>query len=241
MIKEFTFTAVIFIMLSGIINSQSNQFSTFADWNNGGGNPQRNGLSDLNGPTTDSLLWDINSGSLIGFPVYIEGNKLITMKFLQMTNAPVVCYDLNNGQLLWQKEVTGLAGRSLPLGIRDGQVYVMRLTESLYDTLYALDANNGEKIWKANVTVDAYITTSVSFASNGDLFVEGNQPTNQFKMYRINHLTGTKIWETNIVPFVVGTVEMSVYENTGYLLEQLVELNIFRLSILIMGKKNILI
>jgi outer membrane protein assembly factor BamB len=216
MIKNFTVVVSIIIMLSGMMDAQTNYQSLSGDWNNGGGNPQRNGLSDLNGPLTDSLFWETNSGSLIGFPVYIEGNKLITMKFLQMTNAPVVCYDLSNGQLLWEKEVTGLAGRSLPLGIRDNQVYVMRLTESLYDTLYALDANNGEKIWTANITIDAYITTSVSFASNGDLFVEG-----YFKMYRINFLTGEKVWETSIVPFVMGCAEMSVYENTGYLLEQI--------------------
>ncbi|MCK7524198.1 MAG: PQQ-binding-like beta-propeller repeat protein [Ignavibacteriales bacterium] len=101
-------------------------------------------------------MWDINSGSLIGFPVYIEGNKLITMKFLQMTNAPVVCYDLNNGQLLWEKEVTGLTGRSLPIGIRDGQVYVMRFTESYSDSLYALNATNGEKIWTADVALSIH-------------------------------------------------------------------------------------
>ena len=164
---------------------------------------------------TDSLFWEINSGSLIGFPVYIEGNKLITMKFLQMTNAPVVCYDLNNGQLLWEKEVTGLTGRSLPLGIRDGQVYVMRLTESGFDSLYALNATNGEKIWTADVTISTYITESLSFASNGDLLVNGSN----FKMYRINYLTGQKVWETNIVSLASGSGEMVAYENTGYVIK----------------------
>ncbi|MCU0332411.1 MAG: PQQ-binding-like beta-propeller repeat protein [Ignavibacteriaceae bacterium] len=204
-------------MLSIISFAQFNNQMTFTDWNNGGGNPQRNGLSDLNGPTTDSLLWDINSGSLIGFPVYMEGNKLITMKFLQMTNAPVVCYDLNNGQLLWEKEVTGLVGRSLPLGIRDGQVYVMRLTESGYDTLYALNATNGEKIWTADVTISTYITESLSFASNGDLLLNGSN----FKMYRINHLTGEKLWETNIIGIASGSGEMVAYANTGYVIKQI--------------------
>ena len=151
------------------------------------------------------------------FTVYIEGDKLITMKFLQMTNAPVVCYDLRNGQLLWEKEVTGLAGRSLPLGIRDGQVYVMRLTESGFDTLYALNATTGEKVWTANVTINTYITESVSFASNGDLLVNGSN----FKMYRINHLTGQKVWETNIVSLASGSGEMVAYENTGYVQKQI--------------------
>ncbi len=217
MIKNFTVIVSIIIMLSGMMDAQTNYQSLSVDWNNGGGNPQRNGLSDLNGPTTDSLFWEVNSGSLIGFPVYIEGNKLITMKFLQMTNAPVVCYDLSNGQLLWEKEVTGLAGRSLPLGIRDGQVYVMRLTESGFDSLYALNATTGEKIWTADVTISTYITESLSFTSNGDLLVNGSN----FKMYRINHLTGQKVWETNIVSLASGSGEMVAYENTGYVQKQI--------------------
>lgn len=217
MIKKFTFAVSIIIMLTGIITAQTNYQSLYGDWNNGGGNPQRNGLSDLNGPATDSLFWEANSGSLIGFPVYIEGNKLITMKFLSMTNAPVVCYDLTNGQLLWEKEVTGLVGRSLPLGIRDGQVYVMRLTESGFDSLYALSATNGEKIWTADVTISTYITESLSFTSNGDLLVNGSN----FTMYRINHLTGLKIWETNIIGIASGSGEMVAYENTGYVIKQI--------------------
>ena len=217
MIKNFTVVVSIIIMLSGMTVAQINNPTIFSDWNNGGGNPQRNGLSDLNGPTTDSLFWEVNSGSLIGFPVYIEGNKLITMKFLQMTNAPVVCYDLINGQLLWEKEVTGLTGRSLPLGIRDGKVYVMRVLESGYDSLYALNATNGEKIWTANVTISTYMSESVSFTSNGDLLVNGSN----FKMYRINHLTGEKVWETNIINIASGSGEMVAYENTGYVIKQI--------------------
>ncbi|HSW54362.1 MAG TPA: PQQ-binding-like beta-propeller repeat protein [Ignavibacteriaceae bacterium] len=217
MIKNFTVALSIILMLSGMTVAQINNPTIFSDWNNGGGNPQRNGLSDLDGPLTDSLFWEVNSGSLIGFPVYIEGNKLITMKFLQMTNAPVVCYDLRNGQLLWEKEVTGLAGRSLPLGIRDGQVYVMRLTESGVDSLYALNATNGEKVWTANVTINTYVTESISFAPNGDLLVNGSN----FKMYRINYLTGQKVWETNIIGIASGSGEMVAYENTGYVIKQI--------------------
>ena len=54
--KIYTFLISI-TMLSLISFAQFNNQKTFTDWNNGGGNPQRNGLSDLNGPTTDSLLW----------------------------------------------------------------------------------------------------------------------------------------------------------------------------------------
>jgi outer membrane protein assembly factor BamB len=159
--------------------------SQVSDWNNGGGNPARNALAPVNGPLTDSVLWQDTPAGLFGMPGYIEGNKLVTMRFLSMTNAPVVCYDLVTGELQWQKEITGLTGRSLPVGIRDGQVYAVRYTESLHDTLYAFNADDGSKIWTADVTVCPYITASATFASNGDLFIEG-----YFNMYRIDHQTG---------------------------------------------------
>ena len=107
--KTFTLS-IIFITVTLSISAQ------VSDWNNGGGNPKRNGLSFVNGPETDSLLWQDNPAGLFGMPCYIEGDKLVTMRFLSMTNAPVVCYDLTTGELQWQKEITGMTGRSLPVG-----------------------------------------------------------------------------------------------------------------------------
>jgi outer membrane protein assembly factor BamB len=190
-------------------------YAQVSDWNNGGGNPSRNGFASVNGPTTDSLLWQATPTGLFGMPICIEGNKLVTMRFLTQTNAPVQCYNLTTGELLWSKDVTNLTGRSLPVGFRDNQVYVMRLTESYHDSLYALNADDGSRIWTANITVDPYITASVSFASNGDLFIESS-----FKMNRINYQTGQMTWSTNIIPFVQGVCELSVYNNTGYIPEQ---------------------
>jgi outer membrane protein assembly factor BamB len=184
------------------------------DWNNGGGNPSRNGLSSLNGPSKDSILWEGTSPGLFGMPVYMEANRLATMRFLSMNNAPIVCHDMLTGDLLWTAEITGLEGRSLPVGFRDGTVYAVRYTESLHDTLYALSVSDGSKIWTADVTVAPYITASASFADNGDLLIEG-----YFKMYRIDHETGHMIWETDIVPFTLGEGQISVYGNTGYLME----------------------
>jgi outer membrane protein assembly factor BamB len=192
----------------------SAQTSTI-DWNNAGGNPSRNALSSLNGPEKDSILWEGTSQGLFGMPVYMEGERLVTMRFLAMTNAPIVCHNVLTGELLWTAEITGLAGRSLPVGIRDGKVYAVRYTESLHDSLYALDALDGSKIWTADVTVAPYITASASFAENGDLLIEGN-----LKMYRIDHETGHMLWGTNIVPFTIGEGQISVFGNTGYLLEQ---------------------
>jgi len=52
-----------------------------SDWNNGGGNPSRNGYSFVNGPSKDSVLWQATPSGLFGMPVFIEGNKLVTMRF----------------------------------------------------------------------------------------------------------------------------------------------------------------
>jgi outer membrane protein assembly factor BamB len=206
-------TGLLWILMSVLPVTVLSQAS---DWNNGGGNPARNALALVNGPLTDSVLWQDTPAGLFGMPGYIEWNMLVTMRFLSMTNAPIVCYDLITGELRWQKEITGMAGRSLPIGFRDNQVYAVRYTESLHDTLYAFSADDGSKIWTANVTVCPYITASATFASNGDLFIEG-----YFNMYRIDHQTGLMIWQTPVLPFVMGACEMSVFGNTGYTLEQI--------------------
>ena len=187
-----------------------------SDWNNGGGNPSRNGFSFVNGPSKDSILWKETPSGLFGMPVFIEGNKLVTMRFHSMTNAPIVCYNLITGELLWEKEITNMAGRSLPVGFRDNQVYAVRYTESMHDTLYAFSADDGSKIWTSDITVNPYITASATFADNGDLFIES-----YFKMCRINYQTGQMIWDTDIIPFVMGCAELSVYNNSGYLMEQI--------------------
>lgn len=188
-----------------------------SDWNNGGGNPKRNGLSFVNGPQADTLLWQDNPAGIFGMPCYIEGDKLVTMRFLSMTNAPVVCYGLFTGEKLWEKEITGLTGRSLPVGVRSGKVYVVSYKETQHDTLYALDLSNGDKVWTCSVTVNPYISASVSFTENGDLVIERNTGIS-----RIDHQTGQQVWLCPIVSFVGGCMEVAVNNdnNTGYCIEQ---------------------
>lgn len=193
----------------------SNAYSQ--DWNNGGGNPQRNGLVDVAGPTTDSLAYTINYPGLFGNPVYIEGNRFITMRYLSGTDAPIECYDLNSGTLLWSKDITGNTARTFPIGFKNGQVYVIKYTESLNDSLFALDAATGNKIWASEKTIATGWTTSANFASNGDLLVEAWLPEIlKGRMCRIDYQTGNLIWESMLLPPVVGESEITVYQNTGY-------------------------
>ena len=191
-------------------------------WNNGGGNPARTGHVDVIGPTENVTLWQASSPGWFGAPVYIEGDRFVTMRFLGLAFSPVECRSLGTGALLWSREVTGGTGRSLPIGFRDGQVYVMRLTESLEDSLFALDAQTGNRIWASAVTISNHITCSANFAPNGDLFVEGwSWPQTQGRMRRISRLDGSLVWECNFQPVNIGASELTVRGNTGYLAESL--------------------
>jgi len=191
-------------------------------WNNGGGDPGRTCRVNTIGPTENVLLWQVTTPGGFGSPVYIEGDRFVTMRFLGLVFAPVECRSLSTGALLWSREVTGGFGRSLPIGFRDGQVYVMRLTESLQDSLFALNAQTGDRIWASAVTISNHITSSCNFAPNGDLFVEGwDWGTTQGRMQRISRTDGSLIWECPIQPISIGASELTVKGNTGYLAERI--------------------
>ena len=185
------------------------------NWTNGGGNEKRNGLSDIPGPNAATVFWQGTDNGFFGTQVYIEANKLVTMRFISMTNAPVVCHDLYTGQLLWSKDVTYGAGRSLPIGIKNGNVYVVRYTESNDDSLIALNVVNGERVWATKPGIAISITGSAVFAPNGDLIVDGGG----YKLLRIDHTNGSTVWNTYVLPCVVGYLEPVIYNNTVYVWE----------------------
>ncbi len=191
---------------------------TGSAWNNCGGNPQKNGFVNTSGPTTDSILWEVYSPGYFGIPSFIENNHLVTMRFLGLTNAPIECYDLTTGDLLWSQDVTGQSGRSLPVGLRDNRVYAVRYTESTNDTLYALDASTGNQLWTAAVTVAPYITTSATFDDDGFVYIEGYQ-----KIYKLDPENGELIWEMPTIPLASGSGEIAINSaiNKGYTVEQI--------------------
>jgi outer membrane protein assembly factor BamB len=203
---------ILFVLISitALVKGQN------TDWNNIGGNWGKNGYVDVAGPTTDSLLWETTSSGLFGTPIYIEGNYLVTMRFQSTTYAPVECFDLTTGNLLWSVDITNSTGRSLPVGLRDSRVFVMRYTESLNDSLYALNVSDGSHIWTSNVNVATYITESGVFDSIGNFYIYGN-----LKTYKINPTNGLMVWQTSTVPLASGSGEMSINQsnNTGYTVE----------------------
>jgi outer membrane protein assembly factor BamB len=187
-------------------------------WNNGGANPYRNGHVDVAGPVTDSVLWEVSRQGVIGFPMLIEGNRMVTMDFLGMQYAPVTCYDLDSGELLWSVDVSDATGRSLPVGFRDGRVFVVGLTESGSDLLVALDAADGTVLWTASETVNPYITETGVFDAFGDFYITGSNLT----LLKLNPETGDLIWSTPVVPMASGSAEMAINPvlHRGYTLEQ---------------------
>jgi outer membrane protein assembly factor BamB len=213
-----------FIMKTKVLLSITAMLLNFAmasgqasGWNNGGGNSQRNGYKDVAGPTTDSILWQVTSPGAFGTPAFIEGDYLVTMRFLTGNYAPVECYSLTTGDLVWSSDVTNSSGRSLPVGLQDGRVYVVGYTDTFRDTLYALNVTDGSRLWKFSKTVGLYITETVVFDALGNLYVYGNQKT-----YKINPETGQMIWQTNTVPMASGSGETAINNDndTGYILEQ---------------------
>jgi outer membrane protein assembly factor BamB len=200
----------VLLSIAALVKGQS------TGWNNIGGNWEKNGYVDVAGPTTDSVLWETISSGVFGAPIYIEGNYLVTMRFQSPTYAPVECFELTTGKLLWSIDVTNSTGRSLPVGLRDNRVFVMRLTESQNDSLYALNVSDGSHIWTSNVNIAPYITESGVFDSIGNFYILGNSKT-----YKINPANGQMIWQTPTVPMAAGSGEMAINQgnNTGYTLE----------------------
>ncbi len=196
----------------------SNGFAQLSGWNNTGGNSRLNGYVDVAGPTEDSLLWQAQSNGAFATPFFIEGDYVVTMRFMSLTNAPVECYNLMTGELLWSADVTNNAGRSLPVGLRDGRLFVVRLTESPNDTLYALNVNDGSFLYTAPFTVMPYITETAAFDSIGNLYIGGDLVT-----YKMDPTNGELIWQTPTVEMSSGSGEMAInnLNNTGYTVESL--------------------
>jgi|GEM_PF-1043048 outer membrane protein assembly factor BamB len=186
-------------------------------WHNIGGNFSKNGYANLIGPVTDSISWETTANGSFGAPLYFEGTRLVTMRFQSPNYSPVECFDVFNGNLLWSVDVTNNQGRSLPVGLRDGKVYVMRLTESQNDSLFALDLATGSRVWTSNVNVAAYISESGVFDSDGFFYIYGN-----FKTFKISPTDGQMIWQTPTIPMASGSGEMAINQttNTGFTLEQ---------------------
>jgi len=181
-------------------------FAKASDWVTGGGNPKRNGIADVLGPSAPSILWQGSLNSSFGQQVFIWQDKVVTYRD-NFSTSLVVCQRLATGETLWTRDFPGSGDRSLPVGFRDSAVYVVDLRNSGPDTLYALDPEDGSVIWKSRHTVSAYITESASFAENGDLVLALEGMTTG----RISRLTGDTVWTAPRVWPVSGSADVTVH------------------------------
>jgi outer membrane protein assembly factor BamB len=182
------------------------------DWPTVGGNSMRHGQSDQFGPSGPDILWEGSHSAWFGGQVYIEGDRMVTMRFQGIDVAPIVCYDITNGEELWSVDFPGVNSRSVPRGFRGGQVYATNFQETGQDTLYALDPGDGSILWTSEVFCERGIIWSAAFAPNGDLFVAGTGSD----IARINHADGTEVYQIERTIPNTGAETLCVYGNTLY-------------------------
>jgi outer membrane protein assembly factor BamB len=186
-----------------------------AGWPTINGNSLHNGYSGIGrGPDSINVMWSGGAApAWFGGPIFIEGNRVFTMRFNGLNNTPIVCYDLQTGDELWRVNFTGHNSRALPIGAQDGKVYAVNFCETQHDTLYALSVVDGSVIWQSEQRVHIGITFSAVFASGGDLIIPGDN----YRLMRINHLTGELMWSTpRVLPVVGGSEHLIVYAQKVY-------------------------
>lgn len=186
--------------------------SARADWPTVGGSSARNGQSAITGPASAQVLWQGTQSGWFGGQVYIQGDKLVLMRFQGLDIAPIVCHDLNTGTELWSVDFPGPASRSVPLGFRDGQVYGLNFQESQHDTVYALNPASGAVLWRGAHTLAQGIIASAVYTANGDLILAGSN----LQLIRVNHLTGATVWALNRPLPNTGAEALAAYGNKVY-------------------------
>ncbi len=185
-----------------------------AQWPTTNGNSQHNGLSPYFGPDSADVRWEnMGAPAWFGGPIFVAGNRLVTMRFNGLGNTPLVCYDIESGGELWRVDFDGNMARGLPIGFRENQIYAVNFSESQHDTLYALNPQDGSVIWRSPQKVHTGIIFSAVYAANGDLIVPGDN----YRLARINYLTGDTVWtRQRWLPVVGGSEHLVVYGDKVY-------------------------
>lgn len=164
-----------------------------ASWPCAGGNALHNGMGDVTGPAGPEVLWQGTTfNTLFGCQIYIWNGYLATMRFQTVNVSPTVVYDLETGQELWSLDLTGPNSRTMPIGFRDGALYLVNYQENGGgDTVYSCDPASGAILWKADALVRFSIAHMASFTTGGDLVLPSNT-----HVHRIDRESGATVWST---------------------------------------------
>ncbi|MDM7916462.1 MAG: PQQ-binding-like beta-propeller repeat protein [Candidatus Eisenbacteria bacterium] len=190
-----------------------------ADWNNKGGNAQRNGLTSETGPTSATVAWSGARTSLIAWLPVIEGDDVFTVRQAnwpgQVHDAYVVCMDLISGGERWAVELPADEGDWTPwiAGVRDGKVYASRSGNgaSVWAPMYCLDAQDGHTIWVSSIEQSGGPYDGCVFAPDGDLIV-----ASFMDIWRFDAADGTVVWHASRVGSVSGSCGGALYGDALY-------------------------
>lgn len=216
-----------------------------AQWHTSvGGNSQRNGLIDIDGPTRVRELWnqtlDTQFTSYVSCPIIAEGKLFVARNFdlSDVDNgSAILAYNVRTGQELWRISIPpeaidapnpDLRGPNNVIGYHNGTLYATRAGDgSRVSYLYGLDPLTGairwkspERVFTANVRVG-----SPAFLENGDLILSGrvplvNDPTGTTGgLLRVDGQTGAVRWRTNNLTFRLyseSAMAVAIHGNRGY-------------------------
>lgn len=176
------------------------------NWNTTGGNNQRNGITELRGPTATAFsYWQVNSptSSAWGNSVYTFGDKFVTSRIvLSPYTGKIELRNLHTGALIWEKQINAQS-RMYAVGFTEDAVYAHDYFTGI---LYALNVSDGSVKWQ--IASDMFPgNTGLLFACDGDPIDKGR---------RINKRTGVAKWTNNYTIPVGPDGGFCVYGNTYY-------------------------
>lgn len=209
----------LYLILLFLFGNLSIIFSQNLYWNTVGGNSQRNGRVDFNGPVgAFEIEYRAQSLPTIwGNQIFVEDNKLVTTRYTSLNplRAILACHVARTGDTSWTRNYAD-NGVMIVMGFKDNKIYARNFQQQGFDTIYAINPDNGEVIWKSRHTVERGIIWSAAFADNGDLIIPGSGTKS---VMRINYLTGDTVWTRYRIIPNTGAECMCVMGNTVYTFE----------------------
>jgi hypothetical protein len=203
-------------------NNEQNAALTYGgtDWTNSGGNPQRNGQSDVTGPTTADLLWSGARSSIISWLPVTEGDRLFVIRqkgWPGTTNeSPIIAMNLSTGAELWSVNIPYHSGdwTTWIAGVKNGIVYASRSGNgaSVDANLYALNAATGSILWTSTDLIDAGPYDGVVFAPDGDPVIASFTD-----IWRINANDGSTAWHATRLGSVSSSCGGNIYQDSFYI------------------------
>ena len=179
-------------------------------WNNIGGNAQRNGLSAQVGPDSQNdVLWSGGPSSLISWPPFVEDGRVVIVRQTgfppsgEPNGSRIHVLNLETGGSQGTINVPFASGdwTTWVLGVRNGRIYASRGGNGASSSapVYAYDLVTRQQLWVTTFEIDAGFYDGVVFTSDGDLIV-GSFRT----VWRIDGATGALEWSFPRVCSVSG-------------------------------------